>query len=192
LDPVDLMRDVLLRLQAALPLIRGWICDLHSTHSSRAVPLIAQGYSRLPLHFPISLLEATRNVPIAAVPFPPVAEYGLPEFVALAEMNMAGITFGDMYFFQPEHETESLHCHELVHVLQWRALGPDGFLLTYAIGILEHGYEASPLEQIAYDIAGHFDAYSLPATEVTAYVSRHAIEARDRAIETSARNGVRM
>jgi hypothetical protein len=186
------MRDVLLRIEAALPSLREWIRQLHSTHTNQAVPVIAHGYNRLSAHFPVSLLQATRSVSAAPVPFPPVAEYGLPEFSALAEKNMSGITFGDMYFFQPGQDTESLHCHELVHVLQWRALGLDGFLLTYAIGILEYGYEASPLEQIAYDIAGQFEAYTLPAIEVTTYVTRHAIRAREAAATTCAQNGLRM
>ena len=186
------MRDVLLRIQAALPSLGEWIRHLHSTHANQAVPVIAHGYNRLSGHFPVSLLEATRSVSAAPVPFPPVAEYGLPEFGALAEKNMSGITFGDMYFFQPGQDTESLHCHELVHVLQWRVLGLDGFLLTYAIGILEHGYEASPLERIAYNIAGQFEAHTLPTRDVTAHVRRHAIAARAAAVETLARHGVRM
>jgi hypothetical protein len=41
--------------------------------------------------------------------------------------------------------------HELVHVIQWRLLGPDRFLLSYANGLECFGYPQSPLEAMAYD-----------------------------------------
>ena len=35
--------------------------------------------------------------------------------------------------------TESLCCHELVHVVQWDRLGVDRFLLAYGIGLVQSG-----------------------------------------------------
>ena len=46
--------------------------------------------------------------------------------------------------------TEATHFHELCHVVQWKALGVRDFLMTYALGLLAHGYRESPLEAIAY------------------------------------------
>lgn len=34
-------------------------------------------------------------------------------------------------------DRESIHFHELVHVVQWSALGVDEFLLTYALGVAQ-------------------------------------------------------
>jgi hypothetical protein len=44
-----------------------------------------------------------------------------------------------------------VHRHELVHVIQWRLLGLDRFLLTYANGLECFGYRQSPLEAMADD-----------------------------------------
>ena len=79
------------------------------------------GYSRLAAYFPAALLKATRVASVDAMPFPPVSLYGLPEFEAMANMPMAGITFRDMYFVQPAYSSEGVHFHELVHV-QWNTL----------------------------------------------------------------------
>ena len=46
---------------------------------------------------------------------------------------------------------EAIHFHELIHVIQWRLLGPEDFLKSYANGLDEFGYENSPLEKMAYD-----------------------------------------
>ncbi len=51
---------------------------------------------------------------------------------------------------------EALHFHELIHVIQWRLLGPERFLVDYANGLDEFGYENSPLEKMAYDAEGSF------------------------------------
>jgi hypothetical protein len=39
----------------------------------------------------------------------------------------------------------------LIHVIQWRLLGPEDFLVAYANGLDEFGYENSPLEKMAHD-----------------------------------------
>jgi len=35
---------------------------------------------------------------------------------------------------------ESLHFHELIHIVQWRVLGPEGFLAMHADGLTHFGY----------------------------------------------------
>lgn len=51
---------------------------------------------------------------------------------------------------------EGLHFHELIHVVQWRVLGPERFLAAYADGLEKFGYRASPLEAMAYDAQAAF------------------------------------
>jgi hypothetical protein len=40
---------------------------------------------------------------------------------------------------------ELLDFYELIHVIQWRLLGPEAFLATYAAGLETFGYRNSPL-----------------------------------------------
>ena len=77
-------------------------------------------------------------------------------------MSFAGITFKDTFFVQQGHVSESLHFHEMVHIVQWARLGVDNFLLAYGVGLLQFGYERSPLEQMAYTLQASFDNGSPP------------------------------
>jgi len=48
------------------------------------------------------------------------------------------------------------------HVVQWDRLGVDNFLYAYAIGLLQHGYQQSPLEQMAFQLQVRFDQRRVP------------------------------
>jgi hypothetical protein len=49
---------------------------------------------------------------------PPLSALGLSEFAAFESQSMSGITFFDTYFLLPgDAGEESLHFHELVHVI---------------------------------------------------------------------------
>lgn len=171
------MRDVLVRVRRALPDIRRWMSDLHARHASASVASGTLGFERLPSYFPAALLKGARAVTVEKIPFPPVSVLGLPEFEGMARIPMAGITFGHMYFVQQEQDREAIHFHELVHVVQWAALGLDAFLSTYALGMLEHGYELSPFEVAAYDLQARFErGDALP--EVVESIQWHANETR--------------
>jgi len=132
-------------------------------------------FQRLAQYFPATILHDCRAVAVDAVPFPPVADLDLPEFVAMANMPMAGITFGHMYFVRRDYDTEAIHFHELVHTVQWAALGFDAFLSTYATGILQQGYEASPFELTAYDLQARFERGD-PLPDVVDFIRWHANE----------------
>ena len=76
---------------------------------------------------------------------------------------MCGITFLDTYFLLPSGaDDESLHFHELIHVVQWQVLGPKAFLLIYAADLAARGSLHSPLERMAYDHQRRFDAGESP------------------------------
>lgn len=84
---------------------------------------------------------------------------GLPEFGDFEAMEAAGITYLDTFFVRKDaaHE-ESLHFHELVHVVQWQHLGAERFLLAYALGhLVSGGYRSNPLEVMAYDLQARFE-----------------------------------
>ena len=171
------MRDLLSRLQRALPAVETWISELHARHTARSVPASSTGFTRLGQYFPASLLQRARAVTVDVMPFPPVRDLGLPEFEAMATMPMAGITFGNMYFLHGERAEEATHFHELVHVVQWSALGVRRFLLTYAVGIAQHGYETSPLEFSAYELQARFErGEAIPG--LVEFITWHAEQAR--------------
>jgi hypothetical protein len=172
--------DLLQRLQRALPKVGQWIDDLRAKHLPESMPASEAGFPRLGSCFPNDFLKLARVVSVDVIPFPPVSEYGLPEFESLAKMSMAGITFRDMYFVRPSSSSEGIHFHELVHVVQWNTLGVREFLLTYALGIVQCGYVQSPLEAIAFDLQARFER-GVPLPSVPERIARHAAETRDAA-----------
>jgi hypothetical protein len=82
---------------------------------------------------------------------------GLVRFADFECGDFDGITYIDTMFLKPtQSNNESMLFYELVHVIQWRLLGPDRFLLSYANGLECFGYRQSPLEVMAYDAEAAF------------------------------------
>ena len=166
--------NIIQRFHAALPRIRQWIDAFLDGHADQARTVQSFGSKRLPLCFPRELLERAKVVEVARVPFPPVERFGLPELASMQQMPFAGITFKDTIFVQHGQSSESLYFHELVHVVQWARLGVDNFLLGYGLGLILHGYEQSPLEQMAYTLQSSFENGTLPE-----HLVRHIEERTD-------------
>ena len=133
----EMQDDIIHRLPAALPGIRQWIDEFLNDHAERARAVSTLGFTRLSTCFPQELLERAKVVTVPRVPFPPVDRFGLPELAPVQQMSFAGITFKDTLFLQDGQTSESLHFHELVHVVQWARLGVDNFLLAYGIGLVQ-------------------------------------------------------
>jgi hypothetical protein len=89
---------------------------------------------------------------VSQTPFPPVSQFGLPEFGEHERRVFDGITFKNTFFVVDGRQTLRLQFHELVHTVQWARLGVDRFLLAYGFGLLKYGYEQSPLEKMAYGL----------------------------------------
>lgn len=149
--------DVIQRFHAALPDVRRWIDAYLDSHAGQARAVSSLGYQRLAACFPKEVLDRAKVVTVPRVPFPPVDRFGLPEFGGMQQMSFAGITFKDTFFVQQGQESESLHFHELIHVIQWGRLGVDNFLLAYGLGLIQFGYEQSPLEKMAYTLQRSFE-----------------------------------
>lgn len=154
--------DIIRRLHAALPQVRAWIDRFLDAHVDQARPVSALGFTRLSACFATELLDRAKVVSVDRVPFPPVEKFGLPEFAPMQQMAFDGFTFNDTLFLQRGRASESLHFHELVHVVQWSRLGVDSFLLAYGLGLLLFGYAQSPLERIAYTLQRSFELGTLP------------------------------
>jgi hypothetical protein len=183
------MTDVFRRLHAALPQVLTWVDRLLEEHAEAATPVAQLAFARLPQYWPADVLRAARVVRGGLVPFPPVSAFGLPEFAAMESMPMAGVTFRNMIFVDAAHDSEGVHFHELVHVVQWNALGASDFLLAYGVGLAQFGYENSPLEAVAYDLQASFErAATIP--NIRYAIAAHAFRAREAAAGVLAQHGV--
>ena len=149
--------------RAAYPLIAGWIQNTLAQHATAAKPVASLGFSRLSQYYDAELLASSRAVVVAKVPIPPLSAMGLSRFSDFERMDAGGITYLNTYFVRADHaRDESLHFHELVHVIQWRMLGSERFLRTYADGLERLGYRNSPLEEMAYSLQHRFERERQP------------------------------
>jgi hypothetical protein len=143
---------------AKFPLILGWIQKTLADHTGQAQSIASLGFKRLPRFFPSAVLAQAKVVYLPAVPVPPLTKIGLSQFSDFEAMNAAGITYLDTFFSREEMRgNESHHFHEMVHVIQWQALGPKRFLECYADGLERCGYRHSPLEVMAYTLENVFN-----------------------------------
>jgi hypothetical protein len=153
----DDLRMTRQQLRAAYPHVMAWITRTLDAHAHNARTVASQSFSRLPLYFGRELLAVAKFVVVDRVPMPPLTELGLREFAAFERADSDGVTYLDTYFVRRLRATEEqLHFHELIHVIQWRLLGPERFLSTYVAGLEAFGYRNSPLEAMAYDAEALF------------------------------------
>jgi len=175
--------NIVARIERAIPRMESWVRELHVAHAARAEPASSLGFAGLTRAWPAELLQEAMAVSVDRTPFPPVSEYELPEFEAMAKANWAGITFGHMYFTDGAEANEATHFHELCHVVQWKVLGAGPLLLTYALGILANGYTRSPLEAIAYELQQEFEEGRVRSGLVDV-IAAHARDAHTAVVES--------
>jgi hypothetical protein len=145
-------------LKIAFPKVMGWIQKMLLAHQSLARPVTSKKFRRLPFYFSPAQIEAAKYVIVDRIPVPPLSLIGLSRFAEFERGEYSGITYLDTYFLKKVGaDDESLHFHEMVHVVQWRLLGPEHFLTVYASGLETFGYRDSPLEKMAYDAQEIFD-----------------------------------
>ncbi len=110
-------------------------------------------------YYPSAFLSNSYFVVVDEIPkpnFPELYQAGLGKFI---DMDVAGITYKNTYFIKLFYEDDRpLHFHELVHVLQWKILGAEGFIQRYIKEIQKYGYQSAPLEKMAYSLQNQFMA----------------------------------
>jgi hypothetical protein len=149
--------------RAALPRLLQWVRWTLDLHKQRARPVHSLGFNRLPDFYRAEILAGAKAVAVQRVPVPPLSALGLSRFAAFERMRMSGITYLDTFFVRADQaQDESLHFHELVHVLQWRTLGAERFLWQYADGLDRFGYRRCPLEIAAFELQARFNAARQP------------------------------
>ena len=138
--------------EIAFPKVMAWIQETLLAYQRLARPVASKNFQRLPFYFSPAQIEAAKYVVMDRIPVPPLSSIGLSRFAEFERGDFGGITYLDTYFLKrADADDESLHFHEMVHVVQWRVLGAERFLALYADGLEAFGYRNSPLEKIAYD-----------------------------------------
>ena len=133
----------------AFPKVMGWIKQTLWAHRAETRPVISKDFKRLPLYFSKTQIEAAKFVVVNRVPVPPLSSMGLSRFNEFERGDYDGITYLDTYFLKRAGaDDESLHFHEMIHLVQWRLLGAEFFLAMYAGGLETFGYRNSPLEKM--------------------------------------------
>jgi hypothetical protein len=159
--------DIIQNFRQALSPVREQIEQTLEANQEKAVSVISLGFPNLPKVFPSDLLEKAKVVTVTGpLPFPTLPpelrQMGLPDFGQMANASEAGVTYKDTFFVNSLHRDESIYFHELVHVVQWERLGVENFLLAYGFGLLQFGYQDSPLERMAYSLQEDFENDDLP------------------------------
>ena len=159
--------------QKQLTEILNWIERTLASHSTQSRSVQSLGFSRLPNYFAAEVLASANTIVVPNIPVPPLTAMGLVEFADFERMAPDGITYLDTFFVRtPYANDESLHFHELIHVAQWRYLGPERFLTLYAAGHMQSGgYRQNPLEVMAYQMQAAFDR-RIPPFDVVARVKQ--------------------
>jgi hypothetical protein len=148
-----------------------WVHDQRERYRAAAEPIPEYVRARLTPYFAQSTLDSARVIEVPEIANPPFfsafTESGLP--LPLDFRQMAGITFGDTILVASSHQVpgepiESLMFHELVHVIQYSALGVDEFIRRYVIGWANAAFDyfRIPLEEDAYDLQGAFERNLAP------------------------------
>lgn len=140
-------------------LVSAYIAEQRAGFGAKALPIPAEHILRLQAFFPADVL-ATVKVVRGRAPEP--GFYTLVRMMGIrnapAFSGMAGITFQDVVVHAEPLDLQLLF-HELVHAVQYKHLGLDGFASRYVRGFLSGGsYEEIPLEKQAYELEGRFAA----------------------------------
>lgn len=159
------MDDLLIgKVTPIFPKIKKWIEKTLEENSSNAVYASSLDFSRIKELFSSDLLNEVRVVFVdGTLPYPPLVEMGL-DFPLVIEREQRrktifarGVTLKNMIFIGEKHrESEDLLFHELVHAVQWKKLRVDRFLLAYGKDLIEAGYKAIFMEEMAYALQNKF------------------------------------
>ena len=157
------------RLRPTLPYAESWIDEYITQTKNRVVNVSRFEAAGLDRVFRRELLDQSFAVEEVSPQKLPLSQMGLTEFRSFEEMAIRAITYKDTFFVQYGQLTASLAFHEMVHVIQWAEAGPEAFLLAYALGLMAWGYDACPLEVMAYNLEAGFNSHKLP-TDTEAYI----------------------
>src|SRR5579864_8786853 len=154
-------------------LVAAYIAEQRGAFGDKAQPIIAEHVAQLRPFFPADVLAQVKVVRGRA---PEPGFYTLVRMMGIrnapAFSEMAGITFQDVVV-HVEPLSLALLFHELVHAVQYKHLGLEGFASRYVRGFLNGGsYEEIPLEKQAYELESRFAEASTAEFSVEEDVKR--------------------
>ena len=137
--------------------VAAYIAEQRGHFAPNARPVTPEHKRLLGPFFPADILDQVRVIRgRASEPsfYPKLRAIGIRNAPRFSQM--AGITFQDVVV-HVEPLTEALLFHELVHAVQYKHLGLQGFAEHYVRGFLRGGsYEEIPLEKQAYELEARF------------------------------------
>ena len=154
--------------------VDAWIDCYIATHRNSRMRVSDLGFPNLPAYFAPRILDNSYTVYTNDIQAPPLAEFGIDGLSFFESLNANGITYKDTFFLTTDQtRRESIHFHELIHIIQWSELWAEDFIMVYGVNLLEYGYRQHPLEVIAYDLTERFDQ-GLPIKDLESMVRSHA------------------
>ncbi len=148
------------QVQWVVDQVRDYILGERERYSPRCLPLAESEVLVLRGFFPDDLLTNVRTCVLQQERMENPAFYRQVRRWGILNVldfeDMAAITLMDIVVSHVPFD-ERLLFHELVHVVQYRMLGPEEFARRYVHGFLSGGgYENIPLEEQAYALDGRF------------------------------------
>ncbi|MCG8524148.1 MAG: hypothetical protein MI744_18240 [Pseudomonadales bacterium] len=141
-----------------LDLVESWIDQTNHSYRKerRSCSIFEQVFKGF--YSPI-FLSSSYFVIVDSLPTPDfqqLRDAGLGDFL---DGDFDGITYKDTYYLLPHAASRiNIHFHELVHVIQWRALTATGFVQRYISEMQAYGYgRQAPLEAMAYGLEDSFE-----------------------------------
>ena len=146
------------QFKSILSPVKEWIERTIAEFASQMEPVAKAPFSRLTKYYPADLLQRIQRVIVDRCPVPDLASTGIPQLAEIESWDLKGVPWGDIIFIKRDFaDSESLHFHELLHIVQWELLGADRYLTAWAIGTITHGYRSNPLEEMAFRLQQRFE-----------------------------------
>lgn len=146
-----------------LPRAIEWLNNTLNYYKPQVKPLNELGFSRIPKYFSKEVLNAAKVVIVDRVPNMPLySKWGIVELKDFEDGEYQGETYIDTIFIQSGYLSEHLFFHELVHLIQWRQMGIEKFLIAYGLEQIKYGYPKGPLEGMAYGFEDAFKQNNQP------------------------------
>jgi len=144
-------------IRQAAKWVATYIANQRDAFQDKAQPITPDLRQQLQAFFPSDVLSQVRVVQGRAEEpgfYPQLRALGIRNAPPFSDM--AGITFQEIVV-HAEPLSVQLLFHELVHAVQYKHLGLEGFAERYVRGFLTGGsYEEIPLERQAYELEGKF------------------------------------
>jgi hypothetical protein len=147
------------QLREKVPIFNRWIEELKQSWSEYTDYVDLGQLEGLAPYFSKSLLRSTRAISVDCCPDVPYEFFGLEGVRLPRGPELGGLACADSYFIKASLAAwQPTHFHELIHVIQWKILGPDAYLGLSLLGLTSQGYRVSPLEKMAYSLQDRFSA----------------------------------